>query len=99
MFFYFLFHSSPITVDKPQIETDNTGSNSGEGNEIDLDQTNNGDTTGTDKPDSGIDRGHQPNRNGVFIMDNSDDRTTSFFAQPGILAGMIIFHFFFNRFN
>ena len=27
------------------------------------------------------------NKNGVFIMNTSDDRTT-FFAQPGILAGL-----------
>lgn len=94
---FFTHHQS--IVDKPQIETDNTGSNSGEGNEIDLDQTNNGDTIVTDKPDTGTDRGHQPTGNEVFIMDKSDDRTASFFAQPGILAGMIIFLLFLNRFN
>lgn len=78
-------------VDKPIGGTDGDLS-SGEGNEIDLDQTVKGDTV-TDKPASGIDRNsHTPTGNEVFIMDNrGEDRTASFFAQPGILAGMLIF--------
>lgn len=74
-------------VDKPIGGTDGD-LNSSEGSEIDLDQTVKGDTA-TDKPASGIDRNsHTPTGNEVFIMDNrGEDRTASFFAQPGILAG------------
>lgn len=53
-----------------------------EGSEIDLDQTSGGTSTATDRPAI---ENHSPSGNEVLIMDN--DRTTSFFAQPGILAG------------
>jgi len=76
-----------ISIDKTRIETDNISS--GEGNEIDLDQNNSGISSATGKPDTDIDRSHTPTGNEVFIMDKSEDRTTSFFAQPGILAAVI----------
>lgn len=74
------------TVDKQNPDFDR-GISGGEGNEIDLDQTNENSATG--KPSSGIEPNHNPTGNEVFIMDNrAEDRTASFFAQPGILAGM-----------
>lgn len=83
--------STEQTGEKPRIETEIGG----EGNEIDLDQTS---STATGKPASGIDHSHTPTGNEVFIMDKSEDRTASFFAQPGILAGTLIlitFHYFY----
>lgn len=65
---------------RPEIET---GIGGVEGSEIDLDQTSGGTSTATDRPAI---ENHSPSGNEVLIMDN--DRTTSFFAQPGILAGM-----------
>ncbi|XP_031630830.1 syndecan-like isoform X2 [Contarinia nasturtii] len=78
----------PINIDKPSSETD-TDLSYGEQNEIDLDKTGKSDTS-TGKPSSGIEQSHTPTGNEVFIMDNRpEDRTTSFFAQPGILAAVI----------
>lgn len=72
-------------VDRQNPDSD-SGVIGGDGNEIDLDKTN-GDS-GTGKPTSSIETNSNPSGNEVFIMDNrNEDRTASFFAQPGILAG------------
>lgn len=77
-----------LTVEKQNPDFD-SGVSGGEGNEIDLDQTNGSPATG--KPSSGIESNHTPPGNEVFIMDNrGEDRTASFFAQPGILAGNFV---------
>lgn len=54
----------------------------------------------TDKPDKTADEDHLGNRekqpidnSEVFIMENHEERATSFFAQPGILAGTRFFWF------
>lgn len=62
-----------------------------EENEIDLDQF--GTDPATAKPPS-----KDPSHPGgeVLIMDKSDDRAASFFAQPGILAGMILIILYVN---
>lgn len=62
-----------------------------EENEIDLDQF--GVDPATAKPAS-----KDPSHTGgeVLIMDKSDDRAASFFAQPGILAGTILMIFYLN---
>ncbi|XP_031630828.1 syndecan-like isoform X1 [Contarinia nasturtii] len=81
-------NTDDISIDKPSSETD-TDLSYGEQNEIDLDKTGKSDTS-TGKPSSGIEQSHTPTGNEVFIMDNRpEDRTTSFFAQPGILAAVI----------
>lgn len=87
MDYYSLQPISSKIVDKQNPDFDR-GISGGEGNEIDLDQTNENSATG--KPSSGIEPNHHnPTGNEVFIMDNrAEDRTASFFAQPGILAGM-----------
>lgn len=73
----------PVDRQNPDLDS---GVSAGDGNEIDLDKTN-GDS-GTGKPTSSIETNSNPSGNEVFIMDNrNDDRTASFFAQPGILAG------------
>lgn len=85
--FFFEMNSMKTIVDKQYPDSDR-GISGGEGNEIDLDQTNENSATG--KPSSGIESNHNPSGNDVFIMDNrGEDRTASFFAQPGILAGML----------
>lgn len=56
----------------------------GDENEIDLDRDLSRISSGTDKADT------HSNTNEVLIMDTkNEDRTTSFFAQPGILAGKL----------
>lgn len=83
----FCFEKKTKTVVKSNPDTDTDVVSGGEGNEIDLDRP--GKEPATGKPASPIDS-NTPNGNDVFIMDKSDDRTASFFAQPGILAGTII---------
>lgn len=61
-----------------------SGISGGDGNEIDSENID----SGTGKPTSSVESNQNPSGNGVLIMDNSNaDRTASFFAQPGILAG------------
>lgn len=80
IFYYFI-----ISVDRQNPDLDG-GVSGGDGNEIDLDKTNG--ESGTGKPISSIETNPNPSGNEVFIMDNrNEDRTASFFAQPGILAG------------
>lgn len=79
--FNFTYFHEPVGKQNPDLDS---GVNGGDGNEIDLDKTNGGSNTG--KPTSSIET--NPSGNEVFIMDNrNEDRTASFFAQPGILAG------------
>lgn len=79
------------------IAADNTRSGvnpvTNEENEIDLDQF--GVDPQTPKPSS-KDTSHTGGE--VLIMDKSDDRAASFFAQPGILAGTILFIIHFLNF-
>lgn len=73
---------------QPIPEDPDTELSGGDLNEIDLVKPGKSDIV-TGKPTPGIDT---PTGNEVFIMDNrGEDRTASFFAQPGILAGTIIF--------
>lgn len=66
------------------------GISGGDGNEIDLDKTSG--ESGTGKPTTIIENNPNPSGNEVFIMDNrNEDRTASFFAQPGILAGKLFY--------
>lgn len=75
----------PVDKQSPDLDS---GISGGDGNEIDLDKTN-GDL-GTGKPIT--ESNPNPSGNEVFIMDNrNEDRTASFFAQPGILAGTYFF--------
>ncbi|XP_055316372.1 syndecan-like isoform X4 [Sitodiplosis mosellana] len=70
--------------EKPPIE--DIDSDLTEGSEIEPGKTGKSDIA-TTKPIPGIDT---PTGNEVFIMDNrGEDRTASFFAQPGILAAVI----------
>ncbi|XP_055316366.1 syndecan-like isoform X2 [Sitodiplosis mosellana] len=73
-----------ISNEKPPIE--DIDSDLTEGSEIEPGKTGKSDIA-TTKPIPGIDT---PTGNEVFIMDNrGEDRTASFFAQPGILAAVI----------
>lgn len=96
--FLFLFFLSLEKLRTSRTTADNSrpGVNpvTNEENEIDLDLF--GVDPATAKPAS-KDTTHTGGE--VLIMDKSDDRTTSFFAQPGILAGTILITFYTHFFR
>lgn len=80
-----------LIVGEPNVGTDrksNTGSSTNrEENEIDLDP----DHTRHGLPTEKVSGTGQDNQEVLIMNTKSEDRTASFFAQPGILAGKLTF--------
>lgn len=73
-----------LTKTRNKPKQTNIGTSSGDKNEIDVDLEER--RSGTN-----IDKSPETNKDTVSIMNaKNEDRTTSFFAQPGILAGKLI---------
>ncbi|XP_030081364.1 syndecan isoform X7 [Drosophila hydei] len=78
-------HSSSHNTRVHNADNTNTGGSSGSGNVHELDPNTNINSQPTDTKINE----HRPGGSGEVVIMSEEDRTTSFFAQPGILAAVI----------